>query len=218
MKPVKTVADYIAHNDVDIEIIIDGKNPVRTTDPLCEEYFKGKLADVPEDLRNKYVLYKAWSVGNQMPVLSIPRMSDFSAYNPCVAEVRLIEEDFSVIVKALNFYRRDFFAKTVDECAGEYHHPADFDALLYGLESLISSKRIFDTRSPDDIKLMLRSLEVFGCHVQDIYMNIDLAKEPERFVAVDEYLTYISSLHDVLKAAFSGEGLTFVLIDKEEQE
>lgn len=213
----KTVSDYIALNDGEIEIIIDGTNPIRTTDPLCEQYYKGKLEDIPADLRSKFVLYSSCSVVNQMPVLSIPRMSDFSAFNPCLTMVKLSEEDFSIIVKLLKFYRKDFFSKTVDECLDEYHHPADFDALLYGLESLLLSKRSFDTRSPDDIKLMLRSLEVLGCHVQDVYMNIDEDKEPERFAAVDNYLTFISGLHDVLKTAFSGEALIFVLEDMEDQ-
>lgn len=62
----KTVSDYIALNDGEIEIIIDGTNPIRTTDPLCEQYFKGKLADVPADLRSKFVLYSSWSVVNQI--------------------------------------------------------------------------------------------------------------------------------------------------------
>lgn len=213
----KTVSDYIALNDGEIEIIIDGTNPIRTTDPLCEQYYKGKLVDVPADLRSEFVLYSSWSVVNQMPVLSIPRLSDFSDFNPCLTVVKLSEEDFSIIVKSLKFYRKDFFSKTVDECLDEYHHPADFDALLHGLESLLLSKRSFDTRSPDDIKLMLRSLEVLGCHVQDVYMNIDEDKEPERFAAVDNYLTFISGLHDVLKTAFSGEALIFVLEDMEDQ-
>ena len=67
---MKTVNDYITHNDSDVEIIIQGVTPDSC---MVRDYFKGTLGNVPEKLRSQEVLYHAWSIGNEMYVLCIPR-------------------------------------------------------------------------------------------------------------------------------------------------
>lgn len=67
---VKTVNGYIIRNDPDVEIIIQG---VTSGSCMVRDYFKGTLGDVPEKLRSQEVLYHAWSIGNEMYVLCIPR-------------------------------------------------------------------------------------------------------------------------------------------------
>lgn len=74
-----TINDYIAKNEADLNIIIDG--------PGCfgKIYYTGPLGGVPENLRGEEVLAKSWSIGHQMHVLTI---------NPA-------EEDKQAILNAL---------------------------------------------------------------------------------------------------------------------
>ena len=69
---MKTVNDFIIRNDGDIEIIIQGIIPRSC---MVENYYKGKLCDIPEKLRSVEVIEKAWSLGNEMWVLGVPRNS-----------------------------------------------------------------------------------------------------------------------------------------------
>lgn len=71
-KHVKTIDDYITRNDADVEIIIEGMIPGTCT---SERYFKGKLGEVPERLRNVEVIERSWSVLNEMWVLDVARDS-----------------------------------------------------------------------------------------------------------------------------------------------
>lgn len=65
-----TINDYIAKNEADLNVIIDG--------PGCfgKTYYTGPLGGVPENLRSEKVLAKSWSIGHQMHVLTISPVSD----------------------------------------------------------------------------------------------------------------------------------------------
>lgn len=67
-----TLNDFIIHNVSNLEVIVRGCNSADDCDPRVFDYFRGRIIDIPEDLRNCEVLYRGWSVGYDLPVLCIP--------------------------------------------------------------------------------------------------------------------------------------------------
>lgn len=73
---MKTVNDYIAHNDDSTEVIIEAYiNSVQV-----ERYYVGSLGNVPEELRSQEVFEHAWYVDADLPVLTIARNIDFRRF------------------------------------------------------------------------------------------------------------------------------------------
>ena len=71
---MKTVNDYIAHNDKITVVLIGGYG----NNFIFECYYLGTLGRVPKKLRGREVLFSSWSVGYDVPVLTIALNSDFS--------------------------------------------------------------------------------------------------------------------------------------------
>lgn len=71
---MKTVNDYIAHNDKRTVVLIIGYG----NNFIIERYYFGTLGRVPKKLRWREVLFSSCSVGYDVPALTIALNSDFS--------------------------------------------------------------------------------------------------------------------------------------------
>lgn len=72
---MKTVNDYITRYDGDIDIIIEGVMPDSS---IVEQYYRGKLRNIPDNLRNVEVIEKILFLPDKMWILHVPR--DFSLW------------------------------------------------------------------------------------------------------------------------------------------
>lgn len=59
-------------NDGNMLVKVKGCNVQNDCDPLTEEYYAGKLSDIPVSLRQCKVLTTGWSIGAKCAVIEIP--------------------------------------------------------------------------------------------------------------------------------------------------
>ena len=66
-----TVADIIRESDADIIVKVEGRNPADDCDPLTEEYYHGKVGEIPAEQYEEHVIRVWWALKAQCHIIEI---------------------------------------------------------------------------------------------------------------------------------------------------